>query len=172
MPPNYFDNFSENVLSKITLQEQNVKQELESIGSMLADFPKEDVFSVPLGYFNEDNFSEKVQAHSIESKVVEHPAVKSIKWARWAAAASVIAIFSISGFQFLNNTPLTANAKFEQSLSQIPDSKIQDWLSFNLGETDSTNFSTNVANADGANQPDFNNLSSKEINDYLDNEVW
>src|ERR1700748_686667 len=137
LPENYFDNLHQDILGKIGSDLIPSQQEIEAMSPLLASLKNKTSYKAPSAYFDETDFSERIQVKTIESKIIEHPAVKSIKWARWAAAASIVMIFSIGGLRFLGaHVNITEDQKLEQSLAKIPDAKIQEWLSNNLDESD------------------------------------
>jgi hypothetical protein len=151
IPENYFSTLEQNIYQKLGLS-ANAAEEMEYISPLLASLKDKPTYEAPATYFNAFYFSEKIQTKTIECKTVEHPSAKSIKWARWAAAASIICIFSLGGIRFLNsNLAMNPNAEFEQSLSKIPDAKIQAWLSNNLDESDINNLKSSLGNVNAMN---------------------
>jgi hypothetical protein len=133
VPEGYFAGFEAQLLNKISKEEVEPKHEIESISPLLAGLKHERAFTVPENYFNTEVFAHQVKQQETKAKVIQHPAVKSIKWARWAAAAAVIAIFTFGGFHYL--VP-SSEPTLEESLAKIPDSRIQEWLSNNIDEAD------------------------------------
>lgn len=169
LPENYFNNLQSDIAQKLGLNAANAIEELALISPLLASLRNEPSYETPNTYFNATDFSEKVQLKTIQSKVVEHPSAKSIKWARWAAAASIILIFSVSGFQFLNsNLDSSSTVKFEKSLAKISDARIKDWLSNNIDEADMSGLDKGLVNM---NTNAASNLT-KEQQDELEMEAW
>jgi hypothetical protein len=174
VPEDYFATFEHQVLNRINNEEVAAQQEIESISSLLAGLKHEKTFTVPENYFNSETFTHQVKRQEVKVKVMQHPAVKSIKWARWAAAAAVMAIFTLGGFHYLvPSNEVSSEPSFEQSLAKIPDSRIQDWLASNMDESDINNLGGSIANINTiTTSHTLNNFSEKEIQDYLDTEVW
>ena len=166
LPENYFDTFHQNIIGKINADTISSPEELKTISPLLATLKDKVSYVAPMAYFDEIDFSEKIQVKTIETKVLEHPAVKSIKWARWAAAASIVLIFSIGGLRFLgSDMNMSEDQRLEQSLAKIPDAKIQEWLSNNLDESDISNFRVSVTNTNMPKTPEEQRIEDIE-NDF------
>lgn len=174
VPQDYFATFENQLLNRISKEEVNVQHEIESISPLLAGLKHEKTFTVPENYFNTDVFTQQVKEQEVKAKVIQHPAVKSITWARWAAAAAVLAIFTFGGFHYLvPSSEVSSEPSFEQSLAKIPDNKIQEWLSNNMDEADINNLGGSIANIKTiTTSHTLNSFSEKEIQDYLETEVW
>ncbi|MFA6056908.1 MAG: hypothetical protein WC756_01825 [Taibaiella sp.] len=174
IPEDYFATFESRLLNRISNEEVGVQHEIESISPLLAGLKHEKTFTVPENYFNTEVFTQQVKEQEVKAKVVQHPAVKSITWARWAAAAAVMAIFTFGGFHYLvPSSEVSSEPSFEQSLAKIPDNKIQEWLSNNMDEADINNLGGSIANIKTiTTSHTLNSFSEKEIQDYLETEVW
>lgn len=173
LPENYFVQFEQRLMNTLFREETAVAEEIETLSPLLADLREEQPFAVPKGYFNSETLVQRAQQS--ETKVIEHPAVRSIKWARWAAAAAVIGIFLTGGLHFLNpSSGLNSRQSFERSLAQIPDARIKEWLISNMDEADINNLGSSVANikVNNASPHSLNNYSEKELRDYLEAELW
>jgi hypothetical protein len=173
-PEGYFTGFEAQLLNRISKEEIEAQHEIVSISPLLAGLKHERTFTVPENYFNTEVFTQQVKQQEVKVKVIQHPAVKSIKWARWAAAAAVMAIFTLGGFHYLvPSSEGSTDPSFEQSLAQIPDHKIQEWLSSNMDESDINNLGGSIANISSiTTSHTLNSFSEKEIQDYLETEVW
>jgi hypothetical protein len=174
VPEGYFAGFEAQLLNRISKEEVEAKHEIESISPLLASLKQERTFTVPENYFNTEVFTHQVKQQEAKAKVIQHPAVKSITWARWAAAAAVMAIFTLGGFHYLiPSSEVSSEPSFEQSLAKIPDTKIQEWLSNNMDESDINNLGGSIANINTiTTSHTLNSFSEKEIQDYLETEVW
>lgn len=176
VPEGYFEHFGSVVLDKIFNEEEEAQLEIETISPLLAGLKKEKVFTVPEHYFSSETFSQKAMQQEAQPKVVQHPSVKSIKWARWAAAAAVTAIFTLGGFHYLipASSDGSTSPSFERALAQIPDAKIKDWLSSNMDESDINSLGSSLAGniKTATTKHTLNNFSEKELEDYLETEVW
>lgn len=174
IPEDYFATFESQLLNRISNEEVGVQHEIESISPLLAGLKHEKTFTVPENYFNTEVFTQQIKEQEVKAKVIQHPAVKSITWARWAAAAAVMAIFTFGGFHYLvPSNEVSSGPSFEQSLAKIPDNRIQEWLSNNMDEADINNLGGSIANIKTiTTSHTLNNFSEKEIQDYLETEVW
>jgi hypothetical protein len=97
VPAGYFDELELNILVSVRAHSdhQTSKEELASISPLLSSLNKEPVFSVPEGYF--ENFTIKTGNKKQEAKIVS---ITHRKWFRYAAAAVVTGIVSISAFWY------------------------------------------------------------------------
>jgi hypothetical protein len=92
VPPHYFDNLSTTILNKIKAEEN----ELSEVAPTLAQLPKVNVYTTPQGYF--DNLTIQPQ----EAKVISLKPVRNLTWLKYAAAACVVAIVSLTAINFFN----------------------------------------------------------------------
>lgn len=173
VPEDYFTGFAQQLMAKISGEDETVTEEIAHLSPLLAGLQKAQPFALPKGYFNGEAFSRQVQEQQEQNRIVEHPSVRSIKWARWAAAAAVIAIFVLGGLHYLvPGTPMTEKASFQKALAQIPEQSIREWLSNNMDEFDVNSLGGSVSNIKTVSSPSLNGISEQEIRDYLENEVW
>jgi hypothetical protein len=176
VPEGYFEQFQSSVFNRIFHVEEDVHEEIEAISPLLASLKKEQTFTVPDHYFNSENLISraKQQQQEAPAKVIQHPAVKSITWARWAAAAAVVAIFTLGGFHFLSgSSSVSEPPNFEKALAQIPDARIKDWLSSNMDEAEVNDLGGSIANITSITTThSLSEFSEQEIKDYLETEVW
>jgi len=171
LPDHYFESLSQQITDRLGLNAANATEEIETISPLLAGLKAQASYETPAAYFNAADFSREVQQQSFEQKTVEHPAVKSIKWARWAAAAAVIFLFSISGFRFLNaDLDKNPDAAFEKGISKISDARIKEWLSNNLDESDLTSLGDGLANSAKSNNT-LDHLTKEQLED-VQSGVW
>ncbi len=180
VPLNYFENFCSNLLKIIKGASESEEvpadavTEIGQLSPLLAELRKEQPFSVPDGYFGDTRHSDYLTTKSNKKRVLEFQSLKSIKWARWMAAASVLFIFSIGGWHFfIENQSLNKTGGFEEALARIPDAKIKEWLSNNLDEEDINSLDVNIVDIRSNGQiKSLNSLSSGQLDDYLKNEAW
>jgi hypothetical protein len=170
LPENYFAQFEAELLDKVFRPELTAATEIEELSPLLAGLKQEQAFEVPKGYFKTEITAHKI---AIQPKVAEHPSTKSIKWARWAAAAAILFIFSLGAFQMFNPATATSKPTFQQSLAQIPSDSIREWLSTNMDEDDINNLGTSIAGMDMINTSAvLKGFTDKEIEQYIESEVW
>jgi hypothetical protein len=94
VPANYFDNLSTAILNKIKTGEN----ELTEVAPTLAQMPKVNVYTTPKGYF--DNLDIKEQL----APVVDLKPVRKLTWIKYAAVACIVAIVSITAFNYFDKT--------------------------------------------------------------------
>lgn len=172
IPAGYFEGLQKNVQKLLSQQEIPADQEVEQLSPLLSSLKHSQPYQVPAGYF------EKAVHAGGEPRVkaLEHPSTRSIKLARWVAAASVIFILMLGGWQFLGNTSgthLSPGTSFEKSLAEIPNARIKDWLSNNLDEADINGLQLTVADTRSlTTETSLQRFSEEEIIDFLETEVW
>jgi hypothetical protein len=92
VPANYFDNLSTAILNKIKTGEN----ELTEVAPTLAQMPKVNVYTTPKGYF--DNLTIQPQ----EAKLISIKPVRKLTWLKYAAAACIVGIISLTAINFFN----------------------------------------------------------------------
>ncbi len=165
IPTDYFNHLSSQILQKI--KEDEIVDELELIAPLLVALKKENVYSVPSKYF------ETIKPDLLHKKTK----VVSLKWIKYAVAASVLGAVSI-GILINNNSDKklqiasyqqTIKTNVEQGLTSMSD----DELTKNLDETKtiSDNIIDEVAVSPWQNLSDLNEeiqvLSDDEMRDYI-----
>ena len=144
-------------------------QDLETISPLLNGLKKQNPYTVPEGYFD----TLTATAATTSAKPVEKAKVISmspVRWMRYAAAAMVIGIVSVSSFFLLNKKksidPDTASyAWVEKNMKQVSTDDINKFLEL----TDET---TLVASKDATQEEIkikelLKDVSDKEIQDFL-----
>ncbi|MFT4062655.1 MAG: hypothetical protein QM642_09900 [Edaphocola sp.] len=175
VPSGYFEQLSSSVLDRLQ-GEVPVAEELAMLSPLVADLKGlPEPLAVPAAYWEHFRIPKFGKAASSvgTTKVKEHPAVRSLKWARWAAAAAVLAIFCFGGWQYLGMPTDNTGVDLERSLAAIPEAQIKAWLSNNMDEADVNSIGANYVNASAVKvQTKVNQLSNNDIEKYLDAEVW
>lgn len=118
LPGGYFESFSDSVLTKIKeneIETETAEEELRRISPLLYSIQGENVFSVPRGYFQ--SFAQEVleQTKPQPAKIVTMK--KRTSWVRYAAAAVVTGIITISSFLLFN----VANKNNSSDVALLPD---------------------------------------------------
>lgn len=150
IPQGYFNGLPENLLGVLRSQqgepkldapdapELGAQEETATLSPMLARMERTMPYELPRKYFD---------GAVGKSVPFVSPAVKSITWMRWAAAAIILMIFSIGGLQFLgiDKAPEASVADIRQRLAEIPENEIEEYLSVTLSDYDVTNLSQNYS---------------------------
>ena len=103
-PDGYFENFASKVVSKINAVssfESEVQTEFSVLAPLLNTINKQEVYSVPSGYFDQTNFSTAAQNVKKEKKIFTLPNAR--RWLQYAAAAMVGGILVMGAFLFTDN---------------------------------------------------------------------
>ncbi len=163
LPENYFAQFEQNLFHHLFHTEPSVQDEIGTLSPLLADLKQESPYQVPAGYFPEP---------TIQPRVKEHPAARSIKWARWAAAACILVIFGLGGWQMFNPLKEIIPPTLEQQLTRVPEEKIKNWLANNIDEMDINSLSSNIARSEITAHSSLSHFSDEDIQEYLEAETW
>ncbi|MBL7763791.1 MAG: hypothetical protein JNL23_10240 [Chitinophagaceae bacterium] len=140
-PQGYFDGLADSVLNNKNVPEdfQSVDEELESLSPLLSGIGKTVPFSVPQGYF--ENFQVDVApAGKQQAKVIPmHTGGGSRKWLRYAAAAVVIGVITLSGVLFFRgNKPASTTTPYEIVKKEVKEISTNDINKF-IETTDEEN---------------------------------
>ena len=173
VPDGYFNTLAKSVLEKIKADtNEAVQEELEEIAPLLSKMPKTNVYSVPVGYFNQLN---PLKKGDTPARVISIGS-KARKWVSYAAAACVAALLLGGAYLYFSNpqilnAPLqkpTARIDVQKSLSELSDTEIANYLT----EDNSTAIYTSQG-SDDQKDLDINtlleNMSDEEIEQYLIN---
>ncbi|MES1197878.1 MAG: hypothetical protein ABUL41_01215 [Chitinophagaceae bacterium] len=115
IPSGYFEGLENKFMQSVRERSdyQTAQEEIESLSPLLSGLSKQMPYSVPKDYF--ENLKEIIPT---ETKVVS---IASRKWFRYAAAAVVIGIITLTGFLFItqkSNDPVRSFSKFEKKLDK------------------------------------------------------
>lgn len=166
VPEGYFEGFPFAI-------HNNAVKELEALSPVLAQIKQEseNIFKVPDSYFQETKIADRVEQQP--PNVLKHPSTKSIKWARWAAAATILLIFSIGGWRFFSHQNTHDGIHQEQLLAQISNEQIIDYLMVNLNEYEISELNLELSSLKELKvRRILNSYNDKDIQYYLDTEVW
>lgn len=148
VPDGYFNSLSDKILSRVKTSEQSADEEIKELSPALHYLKQENVFKVPENYF--DNLSDRIKGKVNwgSAKVVSiNPAkVVSInkvrKWWKYAAAAIVTGIISVTSVEIYNHGTSNSNeppyvqlaaeyktpAEFEQGIASLSPDDIAKYL--------------------------------------------
>jgi hypothetical protein len=109
VPAGYFDGLEHRLMKAVLRQDtqETPEEELESLSPLLSGLKKQMPYSVPAGYF-ETLIPANAEDNKAPAKVVS---MTSRKWFRYAAAAIVIGIVTISAFLFIGKESVDPNTK-------------------------------------------------------------
>ena len=103
-PDGYFENFASKVGSKInavSFLDHEVHTELSVIAPLLNNINKQEIYTVPTGYFEQSNFTAVAQNIKKEAKIFTLLVAR--RWLQYAAAAIVGGILIMGAFLYTDN---------------------------------------------------------------------
>lgn len=138
VPVGYFESLSDKILSRIKETEQSAEEEIKELSPALHYLKAENVFTVPENYFDDlsDRIKKKIKAEP--AKVISINRV--VKWWKYAAAAIVAGIITVTSFEIYNNggtkmppyvqlsAQYKSDAKFEQGIASLSADDIANYL--------------------------------------------
>lgn len=175
VPDGYFNSLSDRILSKIKSGAQSADEEIIALSPPLHKLKQENVFKVPDNYFDglSDRIKEKVNL--VPAKVISiNPgkvvSIKVRKWWKYAAAAIVAGIISVTSVEIYHHNTTNSNeppyvqlaaeyktpAAFDQGIASLSTDDIAKYLEK----------STNLLDDESL----INNTDTKELpapDDYL-----
>ncbi len=183
VPSGYFDALTGSVFSEIRKSyPESAEDELRQISPMLYSIKGENVFTVPRGYFGS-------LPDLIVAKITQEPAKvvtmkKRASWLKYAAAAIVAGIISITSLQIFNGAhhtagdsslPADVQASFiykteqdiDNGIAKLSDDDIAKYLVKNGNSLDNEMLTNNTDVSELPGTTDYLN-DANTLNDYLD----
>ena len=114
VPEGYFEGLAGDILSKIQISQvpvNEVSAELAEIAPFLNTIPKQQVYTVPAGYFSKADFVTAASNNKKEAKIITLKFAR--KWMQYAAAAVMAGILVTGAFLF-TDTNKPAHEKYDQ----------------------------------------------------------
>lgn len=178
IPDGYFDSLSSTIISRIKQEDESADNEIKSISPALHYLKKEEAYSVPEGYFN--NLSDRVldKINHQNAKVVSFGSVK--KWWKYAAAAVVAGIITITSIQLFNKPSTSANMpgyvqlasqykttkELDEGIASLSDNEIAKYLEKNTTILDDEALISNT-DTTGLPTPEDYLIDDNALNNYL-----
>lgn len=183
VPSGYFETLSSRILSQVlqgasqpsVAGNENVYQELQRIAPLLNTISKNNVYSVPAGYFNQHAAAAVAAVVPAQAKVV--PLVSRIqKWVSYSTAAALAAIMVTAAFMFNDNNNVNSGANssytknsstldVKKEVSVLSEDEIVSYLSTHPSGTDIS--TTAVGSVTPDIQHIVKDISEEEIRQYL-----
>jgi hypothetical protein len=178
-PAGYFDQLSTAIMNRInetagttaSIPLSEVQEELAALSPLLAEMPKAMPLSVPAGYF--DKLSSAVMAginasaHTTTTLAIRR--INSRRYFKWAVAASLIALVSVSTLLFTRENRHAVNAT-ENALANVSDQEIMEYLQSHADAFDKEELASYAPLTEESNQiPEVDELPAEAIQHYLDN---
>jgi hypothetical protein len=180
VPEGYFDSLSSKIISRINQDDESADNEIKSISPALHYLKEEEVYSVPEGYFN--NLSDRIlnKINHQNAKVVSFGSVK--KWWKYAAAAVVAGIITITSIQLFNKPSSATSAnmpdyvqmasqykttkELDKGISSLSDNEIANYLEKNTTILDDEALISNT-DTTGLPTPEDYLIDDNALNNYL-----
>lgn len=177
VPNGYFDKLSSAIFSRIK-ENETADDEIEPVSPALHYLKEENVFTIPAGYF--DNLSDKIlkKINHQNAKVVSFSSIK--KWWRYAAAAVVAGIITITSVQFFNKSGVSTSLpgyvqlaaqykttkQLDAGIASLSDDEIAKYLEKNTTILDDETL-TNNTDTKEMPTPDDYLIDDNALNNYL-----
>lgn len=180
-PAGYFDQLPAQLLQKI--QATEAAEELSTLSPLLAEIPKTVPLSVPAGYFDglSDDIMTVIAASAIDKPATVTsdqpfmpvaPVIRKMhtrRYIKWAVAASLIALASISTLFFVRENNYSTNT-VENTLANVSDQEIMEYLQSHTDAFDKEEMTSYTSMAEESNGiPEVEELPAEAIQHYLDN---
>jgi len=182
VPAGYFDNLSDSILTKANANyAESSEDELRNLSPVLYGLKGENVFTVPVGYFESlaENVTEKLMP--VPAKVVTMK--KRTSWLKYAAAAIVTGIITITSFQLFKGSSHNSlaslpsyfkasyqyktEAELNAGIAKLDDADIAKYLEKNGNVLDNALLTTNTDESNLPSSTDYLN-DENTLNEYLD----
>ncbi|HWH63237.1 MAG TPA: hypothetical protein VNS50_08185 [Ginsengibacter sp.] len=183
VPENYFDNLSDSILYN-TGDAENAEAELRILSPMLYSLKGENIFTVPVGYFESLTASVTQKLMPVPAKVISMK--KRTSWLKYAAAAVVAGIITITSLQVFKGTshnnssvyaslPAYFNASFQYKteaeinagIAKLDDADIAKYLEKNGNVMDNELLINNTDVSEMPSPADYL-IDDNTLNEYLD----
>lgn len=128
IPGGYFDNLSALILEKVKIAD-DTEEELNVLSPLLFSIQHINVFNVPKDYFNNIQGIVLKSLHKPQAQVVRTPAFRLIF--KYAAAAVITAIISLSVYKYIENPFLTISVHYTALTPFIEKGKSMNEQQFN-----------------------------------------
>ena len=182
IPAGYFNNLSDTILAKAdAINSESTEEELRHLSPLLYSLKGENVFTVPAGYFESlaENVTEKLIPAS--AKVVTMK--KRTSWLKYAAAAIVTGIITVTSFQLFKRSPHNSlaslpsyfkasyqyktEAELNAGIAKLDDADIAKYLEKNGNVLDNELLINNTDESNLPSSTDYLN-DDNTLNEYLD----
>ncbi len=132
VPQGYFDELAARMMQSVNERNdyQTAKEELETLSPLLSGLKKEMPYSVPQGYFEQLASPINNEENKPAAKVI---AITSRKWFRYAAAAVVVGIVTLTGFLLLGDEKepgVKALAKLSRDVKKMDETQKDNLIDF------------------------------------------
>ncbi len=181
VPTGYFDNLINSILAKSnTDNSESAEDELRNLSPALYSLKGENVFTVPAGYFES-------LAKNVIEKTTPAPArvitmKKRTSWLKYAAAAMVTGIITVTSFQLFKGSSHNSlaslpsyfkasyqyktEAELDAGIAKLDDADIAKYLEKNGNVLDNTLLTTNTDESNLPSSTDYLN-DENTLNEYL-----
>lgn len=163
VPNSYFNNLADTINQRLLAIP--AAEEITELSPLLAGLKGKLPFERP------EQFKEQNRKARLIEFPIEKRAEQRIKWTRWVAAAAIVCILSLGGYNFISQ-PIASNqydASIQAALAQIPEQAIRQYLDNNMDDYDAYSLNANSIKISRRDQATLNSLSDKEIEIILEN---
>jgi len=175
VPLGYFEGLPGDIISKIkqaTASANEVRAELEEIAPLLNTVSRQEVYSVPVGYFGQTNFISSALPEKKTATIVHMK--KARRWMQYAAAALVAGVLVTGAFLYTDTNSYVGYEKYDHldvpsELNKVSEDELVTYLNNPEHFVVTAPESTITANEDALSDVKNNlqQLSDEELDQYL-----
>ena len=171
VPSDYFKGLPANILSKIKAADE-VRAELEETAPLLNTISRQEVYRVPVGYFDKTNFVSLAVNEKKETTIVRLKTAR--RWMQYAAAAVVAGVLITGAFLYTDTNHYREYEKYDHldvpsELNKLSDDELVKYLNNTehlvVSAPESTISAPEEALRDVKNN--LQQLSDEELDQYL-----
>ena len=170
IPTGYFKNLSSNILYKINnepIAESEVAKELQAVAPLLSSITKQNIYSVPQGYFS-----------AIDAlKVIQKPLAKVVSfsatnlWLRYGVAACIIGVLVTGAFVFTDKNDRIDYAAYKKiditnGIDNVSSDELINYLE-NVNSITNAHFATSFDVKVPEINDNIKSISDEELKQYL-----
>lgn len=179
VPAGYFESLSGNILSRIKKSEElSAQEEIRTISPVIAGISRQMPNDIPAGYF--ENLSADIEKRAATSSAKTISLFSFRSWTRYAVAAVMVGVVSLTAVKFLqndttlkNNDATVETAEITEALSKVSDNDLQHYTldeskELAVTQNESGDFDLNLATALNENnlQEILQQMPDEAISDY------
>lgn len=165
VPKGYFDELPTQIMQRI--RQEDAKQELSGLSTLLHQLPRTNPYTTPIGYFNQPVESPNKKQNPVRAIFQE-------SWIRYVAAAIVIGVFIWIGQADQPAAPATAQAvitEYQKDLQQLDTNRqtqLQEFMAAGLSGDETAQLDKSYLNDERL----LAGVSEDELNEFMEQSAF